>query len=345
MGNQQVGVAKGPFTDDSEHALLWNGSSEGIVDLHPNGFEHSFVHGLTESYQVGSGTSGSAQNGDLVRNALLWSGTPDSVVNLHPPDFQSSTAVAAFGDFQVGNGFNQNGFIQNALLWNGTAEGVVNLHPAEFGGSQAADISDGSQVGGGLGEAIGPRALLWYGTAASVVNLHPPHGYVSSFAYGVSGDTQVGSGIVNFATGDSHALLWHGAATSFVSLHPDGFDSSTAFDVAGDHQVGVGRMGHDLDAIEHALLWTGTAESVVDLHDFLEGNEIEFINSFARGVDENGSIVGTATARVGDSGFLPYAVLWTPVPEPTTSAFAVYGVWGAMALRRRKRAWFAECSP
>ena len=65
------------------------------------------------------------------------------------------------------------------------------------------------------------------------------------------------------------------------------------------------------------MLWTGTAASVVDLNPFLSGLGLSFIGSVAEGVSENGAIVG----YVFDPNFNAYAVLWTPVPEP--SSFAI----------------------
>jgi hypothetical protein len=88
----------------------------------------------------------------------------------------------------------------------------------------------------------------------------------------------------------------------------------------GGQQVGGG-AGTATGNLPHALLWSGTAESVVDLHPFLAGLPINFTESNAAAIASDGSIVGTA----GD-GISTYAVLWTPVPEPSTAVCLACGL-------------------
>jgi hypothetical protein len=77
----------------------------------------------------------------------------------------------------------------------------------------------------------------------------------------------------------------------------------------------------------HALLWSGSADSCVDLNTFLPAG---FVTSEATGIDEQGCITGTAF----DEGGRYHAVMWVPIPEPTTlSLLAV----GGMAMLRRKK--------
>jgi hypothetical protein len=211
----------------------------------------------------------------------------------------------------------------HALLWSGTSASAVDLHPPGFTETKAAGVSGASQVGWGFGSAtIGlTHALLWNGTAGSVVDLHPV-GYLSSFAEDVDGNTQVG-------WGDGHALLWHGTAASIVDLHPVGYFNSFANEVLGDRQVGYG----SIDANNNrALLWNGTAESVVDLHDLLADLPVTLESSYATGVSEAGAVVGWGYDT--DSGN-SYAIIWTPVPEPTTGALTCLALIGAGALRLR----------
>jgi hypothetical protein len=77
----------------------------------------------------------------------------------------------------------------------------------------------------------------------------------------------------------------------------------------------------------HALLWNGSADDCVDLHQFLpEG----FWGSSADAIDANGMIVGTAGAEDGSL----HAILWVPVPEP--SSIASFVLVALAAMRRRK---------
>jgi hypothetical protein len=125
--------------------------------------------------------------------------------------------------------------------------------------------------------------------------------------------------------------LWNGTAASVVDLHPVGFSSSFAYGVSGGRQVGKGN-GPATGGSDHALLWNGTAAGVIDLHLFLTGMGSNFTSSQAFGIAENGTIVGWAA--VGNSN---YAVLWTPVPEPTSAALGLLTLpWLGLFSARRK---------
>jgi hypothetical protein len=88
------------------------------------------------------------------------------------------------------------------------------------------------------------------------IDLHPSY-LVSSYALGVTGTQQVGSG-VDSSNIDGRAILWNNSAESVVDLTPIGFTTSEAVDTDGAHQVGY--------ANNHAMLWNGSAESYVDLN-------------------------------------------------------------------------------
>jgi hypothetical protein len=216
---------------------------------------------------------------------------------------------------------NDNG---HALLWNGTAASVVDLHPAGFNFSGANGVWGGSQVGAGRGPATGfsTHALLWNGTAASVVDLHPA-GFLGSVASDVWGTEQVGWGYDQGAY--NHALLWHGTAASVVDLHPAGYGRSWAYAVSNGIQVGYADSG--------AIAWSGTAERAVNLHQFLPGLGQNFTSSIAYAIDSNGTIAGSA----GTAGRL-YAVIWTPIPEPSAAVLFCCGLAAATILHRRRSA-------
>jgi hypothetical protein len=96
-GGQQVGAGinslAGPGINSwgSWHALLWTGSAQSVVDLHPSGFRESSAVAVAAGRQVGHGTMADGSS-----RALLWNGTAGSVVDLHvflPPGFGSSQAT------------------------------------------------------------------------------------------------------------------------------------------------------------------------------------------------------------------------------------------------------------
>jgi hypothetical protein len=138
---QQVGGGRLP--GNVNHALLWMGSADSVVDLHPSGFTDSVVYGVFDGQQVGYGQTGN------LRHALLWTGSADSVVDLHPSGFDNSVAVGVSGGQQVGYG--QTGDLRHALLWTGSADSVLDLHTfltPESSDSTALGIDvDGNIVG------------------------------------------------------------------------------------------------------------------------------------------------------------------------------------------------------
>jgi uncharacterized membrane protein len=97
--------------------------------------------------------------------------------------------------------------------------------------------------------------------------------------------------------GDNNALLWKGTAASAVDLHPVGFISSLAQAVSGDSQVGYAQ----LRLFEpHAILWKGTAASAVDLH------PVGFSSSQALGVFGNRQV----GSGISEQASARHALLW-----------------------------------
>jgi hypothetical protein len=156
-GRQQVG--KG-ITGNAGHALLWSGTAESTIDLHPAGYQMSEAFGVSKGQQVGWGMNSSGY-----WRALLWTGSSGSVVDLTPPGFGHSSATGVAAGRQVGGGMIAGGGgLTHALLWNGTADSVVDLHmflPAGFSGSAALGIDASGNVVGWATTATAMRAILW----------------------------------------------------------------------------------------------------------------------------------------------------------------------------------------
>jgi hypothetical protein len=108
---------------------------------------------------------------------------------------------------------------------------------------------------------------------------------------------------------------------SVIDLHPPGYESSIAWAVAGNSQVGNGDG--------RALLWHGSAASVVDLHAFLTDLPVTIVRSFAQGVDEHGDVVGVGF----DNDGYARAILWNLIPEPSTSTICLILLIGAALCR------------
>ncbi|MFL6333111.1 MAG: hypothetical protein ACJ754_07180 [Pyrinomonadaceae bacterium] len=281
-GLRQVGYGNGPPTQFARHALLWRGSANVYVDLHPAGvWNDSVARAVAGGQQVGNINNYfyTTYERSITEHAALWRGTAASVVDLHPRGVgcERSYANDTDGRQQVGYGY----FPSNA-------------NDAPY------------------------RALLWSGMAESAVVLHPP-GYTHSFAQGVGGDVQVGYAFDARSGGHARALLWRGTASSVVSLHPVGYVETSALATNGKLQVGFGGSPAT-GSRSHALLWSGTAESVADLHSLLPAEFAEG-SSVARDIDAEGNVVGLAQRPDGttvavlwrragpDSGL-------TPLPRP-----------------------------
>ena len=119
-GDQQVGV--GHIFDPIRlvtHALLWNGTADSFIDLHPAGFERSIAYAVAGNLQVGS-ANGAATGG--MNQARLWHGSADSIVDLHQfvvaanPAFVSSFARAIAADGSIVGEAND-GVNPYAILW------------------------------------------------------------------------------------------------------------------------------------------------------------------------------------------------------------------------------------
>jgi hypothetical protein len=333
FGTTIVGSGRGPNTGGNFSALMWNSSQDSVVDLTPAGFDRSTASDIWGKSQVGSVSSPT-----IVEHAALWYGSADSFVDLHLHGYYGTHAHAVWNNSQVGFGRTLAEFEDRALLWSSSPTRAVNLHPPGFMHSVARDVEGNTQVGDGYIFTGGPNvgthhALLWHGSAASVVDLHPA-GYSHSLMFGISGNTQVGYAQINPSSGPLHALLWHGTVESVVNLHPLGFNSSFAHAAAGDLQVGFGSLeGTGARGDSHALLWNGTADTVVNLHQYLTGLPITFTDSFAHKISANGVIVGTAR----DSNGLDYAVMWTPIPEPSAALLFLVGCAVIRVARARCR--------
>jgi hypothetical protein len=328
----QVGYGFRPQGTLNYRAFYWTSTAESLVELHPDGFDISWASAAWGDVQVGHGEAYPPVR-EPIGHALMWRGSAESVADLHPVGYFRSAATGVHEDIQVGGGSRMPTGESHALLWGGTAESVVDLNPAGMVSSSALGAAHNIQVGYGQGAASpGLHALLWRGTAESAVDLHPV-GYFSSQATATGENSQVG--IVNGNEALSQAALWRGTAESFVLLHPEGYLLSDALAVSGELQVGRA-YGSATGFTSHATVWNGSAESMIDLHQFL--GDVPFpepvLSSIAWGVDATGRILGMASS---DSAFINYAVMWTPIPEPTSAVLIAWGMIASALLAHRNR--------
>lgn len=303
-GGQEVGTV-GLGQPSVNHAFIWNGGTNSVVDL-----------------GVGSAlaTNGSQQVGSANSHAALWSGTPGSLVDLNPGIYEQSAATSIANGQQVGwatrrapcvenkgacGGGNGTYSVIRAYLWTGTAASGIDLTPFNLGyeAGRAWGTDGTQQVGFGYDQVgpsafSGPYAVVWSGTYQSAVSLNPS-GSASSEAKAVAGGQQVGYAF------SGRAMLWRGTAASGVSLHPAGFTSSQASATNGVQQAGFGSVGGH----SHALVWSGTAESVVDLNQY---TPLGFTDAAATGIDAAGNVAGWASTGPNNVPANVHAVMWMP---------------------------------
>ncbi len=199
---QQIGYAESiQYFTATQHALLWSGSANAFVDLHPPlAFSFSKGLGIFAGQQVGTvanvpygptNTSGY----ETTDHAVMWSGTAASAIDLHPYGFDASAAVSTNGVQQGGWGYSAaaaGGSYLHAMMWYGSAASAVDLHPAGWVDTRVNAMGATVQVGEGW---TGPtyssnsyrHALAWLGTAASVIDLNQflPTGYTNAVATGI----------------------------------------------------------------------------------------------------------------------------------------------------------------
>ena len=324
-GGQQVGHTN-LFLVGPSHALMWEGSAKSLVDLHPVGWDASYAMATDGKRQVGWRERHTGQAGQF---ATMWSGTSKSWVDLHDPStYIETNALGISGDMQVGVGVLPSETFR-AVMWRNTAASITSLHPEHLFRSNALATDGVQQVGHAAVNFGSLRAALWTGTAGSYVDLHPS-GYSLSQALGVAGGVQ--AGFASFS-GNGHAMLWRGSSETAVDLNPGPNNEWGSRAFATNGQIQVGRARGVPVPYFHAAIWEGTAASYSSLHDYLP-SDYHGSGAFseALGIDAFGNVVGSAThVPTGAT----HAVLWRPVPEPST--IVIVSILTFFEILRRRR--------
>lgn len=207
-GNQQVGFVDSSFCGNGTgsatdggggctyriHAMVWSGTPESRVDLHPTALAGANAPGDQRSRALD--TDGASQVGyvDLIlplgggsytseTHALLWHGTGTSAIDLHPQGWDASYAYGVKNNTQVGYGIETAGFSDiTAFVWHGSAQSRVAL-----GEGTVLDTNGATHVGA-IGVNNSSHAFRWDGDSGSGFDLHNllPAGYINSGASGIN---------------------------------------------------------------------------------------------------------------------------------------------------------------
>jgi hypothetical protein len=178
-----VQVGGGTTISEGGHAILWRGSANSFIDLHPSeSYLGTFAQCIKGDFQGGVANS---YTDPEHRHAVLWRGSAKTIRDLHPPRQKPANAYP-YESTEV-SGIDCNGYavgfgvphplgveprVTHALLWRGSATNYVDLHPSGWYETQALTIVGEIQVGRGSQTKGVIHALTWSGSADSVIDLH-----------------------------------------------------------------------------------------------------------------------------------------------------------------------------
>lgn len=162
-GTHQVGGGVVPGASGWQ-ALVWSGSADSVVNLHPDGYVASAAISLSGPQVVGYASLAGPYDGQIL-HAAIWNLTTDTFADLNG-DFAQSALLATNGTTQVGSSqISPNGPI-HAALWHGASDTYFDLHtllPDNYDYSRATGIdADGNISGVAYNSAAGRyEAVVW----------------------------------------------------------------------------------------------------------------------------------------------------------------------------------------
>jgi probable HAF family extracellular repeat protein len=302
---QDLGTLPGG-TGSSGFAVNASGQVAGSSEF-PNGTSHAFLSGPNGGALQDLGTlGGPISQGFAVNDSGQVTGTATTDTASGPTHaFLSGPNGGALkdlgtlgGDVSVGNGVNASGQVTGG--GNTASIGVL----AFLSGPNGGALKDLGTLGGNPGD--------------------------ESNGNGVNASGQVTGGS-HTATGALHAFRSGPDGGALQDLGSLGGDFSSGFAINDSGQV-VGLSTYDASGAYHAFLYSGG--QMLDLNNLIAPGS-GFTLEVARGISDNGYIVGFGTAADGNQ----HAFLLIPVPEPAglvllgTGAVALLGY----AARRRAR--------
>jgi probable HAF family extracellular repeat protein len=147
-GSHQVGGGAAPGAVGWQ-ALVWSGSADSVVNLHPNGYATSAAMNLWGTQVVGYAGQAAPNDGQIV-HAAIWDLATGTFADLNG-DLVQSALLATNGSTQVGTIQTSADGIIHAALWYGTADSYVDLHallPGNYNYSRATGIDADGNISG-----------------------------------------------------------------------------------------------------------------------------------------------------------------------------------------------------
>lgn len=239
-GTRQVG--HGYFADFYNHALLWNGTAQSVVDLHPNTGNpltlESFAYGGHGGWQVGETRNYLSAGSSLyTRLAAAWNGTPGSWESLHGYLPSTMSSSVANGVWSSGETLYVSGWAKNDNT--GTNVAVLWTKPLPFRGTLTGSVTLGDYIPSPSGRLLDLQVYSADGSvlewAVSNVALDPQGTFTVSH--------RLPDGSYDIRIKASH---WLARIVDNVALGPNGNAGLIALingDVDNDNEVGPGDFG------------------------------------------------------------------------------------------------------
>lgn len=326
-----------------------------IIELGSLGGTSAEPHGINDNGQV---VGSSSLPGNSGTHAYSWRNGVMQDLGVNPGGLSSVARAVNDNGLVVGITGSASSYL--ACTWQGGTQTLLPslADPYTFG--EAFDVNNAGQIVGTCWSRAQRKACLW---ADGTVTALPGIGGNYEIAWGINSGGQI-AGYATNSAGHYHACTWqNGIVTDLgpgyaydvndegrvVGSSIDsggGYWQETAFTAIGglDAQyrfsgpvainnngliVGYARYYTGDANYTKACVWENSICTALPIAPGWAGG-----NSKAMGVNDNGQIVG----YVYDSKNVKHAVLWNPIPEPSTVVALLCGIGGLPALLRRRRA-------
>lgn len=223
----------------------------------------------------------------------------------------TTTQIGNFSSLSIAYGINNSGQIVGWLggyIWK---NGYVTQTDIMF----TSAINDNGEIVGFDSNGV----LIWQN--GNTTNLGALGGN-SSYPNDINNDRQI-VGYAEKSSGGYTAYMWD--AGNLTDLGTFGGSAQASAINNNGQIVGYSNTAPD-DSISHAFIWQNGV--MQDLGTLVDGG-----TSAAYGINDHGQIVGYATAVDGMS----HAVLWTPVPEPSSILVLLCGIGSLVGVAMRRR--------